>query len=374
MKTSPGARTRTATGPRTAWSCCGHDPPGRARRRASSTRRCRLRRTRRRPTQRSTAAPPAPSRPATPASPSHRLRRARRSSAGSTRAAGRAVPRPRATPGWPNGSHTFDVRAADTAGNPDASPATRTWTVAVPPPDTTAPDTTITGGPSGTATSGDASFTFTASEAGSTFECRLDAGSWAGAPLRRPTSGSPTARTIRRARHRRGQQHRHFTCLAHVERRGAGAARRPDGELHLVAAEPAGLAGDGHVHLDRNLPRHAVHVRVAARPARQRADRDRPEPRAGRISQLAPRRSCLRVTDSLGRFAEASNTITVSASTPPPPPPDADSDGVPDSSDQCPGTRRQAPPWTPPAAPRSHRPRPRPIPGCIQHRCASGTC
>ena len=85
---------------------------------------------------------------------------------------------PKAYSGLANGSHTFDVRATDAAANTDATPATRTWTVNVPPPDTTAPDTTINSGPSGTVTTGSASFGFTSSESGSTFQCRLDAGSW----------------------------------------------------------------------------------------------------------------------------------------------------------------------------------------------------
>jgi len=46
----------------------------------------------------------------------------------------------------------------------------------VPPgPDTTPPETTITSGPSGTVDSDSATFTFTSSEAGSTFVCQLDA-------------------------------------------------------------------------------------------------------------------------------------------------------------------------------------------------------
>lgn len=45
-------------------------------------------------------------------------------------------------------------------------------------PDTTPPDTTITSGPTGTVSSTTADFGFTSSESGSTFECRLDNGSW----------------------------------------------------------------------------------------------------------------------------------------------------------------------------------------------------
>ena len=41
---------------------------------------------------------------------------------------------PKAYSGLVNGSHTFDVRATDGAGNTDGSPASRTWTVDVPPP------------------------------------------------------------------------------------------------------------------------------------------------------------------------------------------------------------------------------------------------
>ena len=44
--------------------------------------------------------------------------------------------------------------------------------------DTTPPDTTITGGPEGSSASAAASFTFTANESGSSFDCRLDGGAW----------------------------------------------------------------------------------------------------------------------------------------------------------------------------------------------------
>lgn len=74
-----------------------------------------------------------------------------------------------------DGPHTFEARAIDEAGNVDATPATRSWTV-----DTTAPATTITGGPadgwvldSGT----DVTFGF-AADGPATFSCRLDDGAW----------------------------------------------------------------------------------------------------------------------------------------------------------------------------------------------------
>jgi hypothetical protein len=71
------------------------------------------------------------------------------------------------------GNHTFDVRAIDIAGNIDATPASYTWTVN-PPPDTTAPETTIDSGPAATTTNTSATFAFSSSEAGSTFECSRD--------------------------------------------------------------------------------------------------------------------------------------------------------------------------------------------------------
>jgi hypothetical protein len=67
-----------------------------------------------------------------------------------------------------DGIYTFRVRATDTAGNTDTTPAARTFTV-----DTTAPDTTIEAGPTGTITDASPSFSFS-SETGASFECRLD--------------------------------------------------------------------------------------------------------------------------------------------------------------------------------------------------------
>ncbi len=78
------------------------------------------------------------------------------------------------------GSHEFAVRATDAAGNADATPATRSWTVTspTPPADTTPPETTISSGPGSSTTATTASFSFTSNESGSSFACRLDSGAW----------------------------------------------------------------------------------------------------------------------------------------------------------------------------------------------------
>jgi MYXO-CTERM domain-containing protein len=73
-----------------------------------------------------------------------------------------------------DGSHTIDVRAVDTLGFRDPSPATYTWTV-----DTGAPETTIdTAEPDPTADP-TAEFVFESSDAAATFECSIDSGTYA---------------------------------------------------------------------------------------------------------------------------------------------------------------------------------------------------
>jgi parallel beta-helix repeat protein len=76
------------------------------------------------------------------------------------------------------GMYTFDVRAVDSAGNADPTPASYTWTIETPA-DTTPPETTIDSGPDVTTTSTDATFTFSANEPSSTFECALDGAAFA---------------------------------------------------------------------------------------------------------------------------------------------------------------------------------------------------
>jgi hypothetical protein len=97
---------------------------------------------------------------------------------------------PWTTPSLSDGPHTVSVRATDVAGNTDASPATRAFTVvAAPPDDTTAPDTSLTSGPSGTTSSTTASFAFSSSEPSSTFECKLDADAYAACTSPKDYSG-----------------------------------------------------------------------------------------------------------------------------------------------------------------------------------------
>ena len=67
-----------------------------------------------------------------------------------------------------NGGYTFSVRAIS-AGNTDAFPATRTFTI-----DTVPPETTILTGPGAVTNDRFPEFTFSSSEPDSTFECRVD--------------------------------------------------------------------------------------------------------------------------------------------------------------------------------------------------------
>ena len=72
-----------------------------------------------------------------------------------------------------DGEHVIDAIATDENGN-SATSDTRTVSV-----DNTAPQTSIASGPSGNTTDTEPSFEFSASESGSTFECRLDSAAFA---------------------------------------------------------------------------------------------------------------------------------------------------------------------------------------------------
>ena len=91
---------------------------------------------------------------------------------------------PRDYTGLSNGAHTFAVRATDPAGNSDPTPATHAWTI-----DTVPPQTSIDSGPSALTSSTSAGFAFTATEAGSSFECSLDAAPFAACTSPRDYTG-----------------------------------------------------------------------------------------------------------------------------------------------------------------------------------------
>jgi DNA-directed RNA polymerase specialized sigma24 family protein len=96
------------------------------------------------------------------------------------------------------GEHTFVARAKDDADNVDATPARRRWTVV----DTSAPDTAITGHPRVSSNDASPTFRFRSSEAGSTFECRLDSGSWRACSSPRTYPGLSTGQHVFRVRAR----------------------------------------------------------------------------------------------------------------------------------------------------------------------------
>lgn len=76
--------------------------------------------------------------------------------------------------GLSDGSHTFMVTASDAAGNTNLAPAGFTWTI-----DTKPPDTAITSQPPGSTSSASATFGFSSTKTGSTFECRVDGDGYA---------------------------------------------------------------------------------------------------------------------------------------------------------------------------------------------------
>jgi hypothetical protein len=82
---------------------------------------------------------------------------------------------PQSYMGLSQGSHTFQVRAKDGAGNVDPTPASFTWTI-----DAIAPDTTILTNPTDPSNSSNATFTFSGTDSlgapAITFECQIDGG------------------------------------------------------------------------------------------------------------------------------------------------------------------------------------------------------
>lgn len=80
-----------------------------------------------------------------------------------------------------DGEWTFAVRATDKAGNL-GSAAEFTWTVESSVADETPPETTLLARPPNPSSNPTASFTYESNEPGSSFECKLDGGAFAGCP------------------------------------------------------------------------------------------------------------------------------------------------------------------------------------------------
>jgi RHS repeat-associated protein len=81
---------------------------------------------------------------------------------------------PKAYSSLADGSHSFEVRATDSSGNLDSTPAQVSWTI-----DTVAPQTTITSPRPSYTSHEEPPITFTSNESGSTFKCSLDGAAYA---------------------------------------------------------------------------------------------------------------------------------------------------------------------------------------------------
>jgi hypothetical protein len=190
-------------------------------------------------------------------------------------------------------------------------------------PDTTPPNTSITSGPSGTVTGGGAAFEFASSEAGSTFECRVDSAPWG--PCVSPAAYSDLA------------------AGAHTFRvRATDAAGNIDGS-------PAQRTWTFHDSGGSELPAPTAAFSYA--PASPEAGQEVTFDAGGSTCAAGPctyswhdvnggtfslgsgasmfvtfqnvgaKHVRLTVTDELGRSAQTQQTVTVSESSEPPPPP-----------------------------------------------------
>ena len=215
-----------------------------------------------------------------------------------------------------NGSHTFDVRATDAAGNTDPTPASADVDRERAAAGHDGPEHLDHSGPSGTVASGAASFTFTSTEAGSTFQCRLDGGRLGGVRVAEGVF-RPRERLahLRRARHGRRGQHRPHAGLAHLD--GERAAGRHDGAGHDDQLGPARhgrvVVGELLVRVDREPARRSS--AGSTRGAGARAARRRPT----RAWRTGSHTFDVRATDAAGNTdaTPASQTWTVDAVLPP---------------------------------------------------------
>ena len=214
------------------------------------------------------------------------------------------------------GPHTISVRATDAAGNTGAA-ATYGWTI-----DTTAPTTEITVKPADPSNDSSPSFSFTSSEAGSSFACKLDNG---------PFEPCITAEDVQRGRGRLAHVLRPSDgCrLEHRCRRGLhldDRHHRTDGRDHAEAGQPE----------QRQLSELRLHGRRARRQFAVRA-------RHGQPSRPASRR----------RATQVSPTVRTPSQSGPATPPGMSA------------SRRRTPGWSTPSLRQSRSPASRAIPSNV---------
>ena len=285
-----------------AWASCSSRPHDRARwptaptrsrcapptRPATSTRRPRRaasRSTRPRRRRRSTAARRAPRTMRRRRSTSRPTRPARRSSAGSTAAPGPPAARPTRPPRSPTGHTPSRSRRPTRPATPTPTPAQRSLRRRHRP----RPTPRSTRGPSGVTNDPTPTFDFSADEAGSTFECRVDGGAWGSCSTRRrPPLRSPTAPTPSRC----ARPTRPATSIR-LPRRAASGSTPP----RPTPRSTAGRWPDERRHAD---------VRLLGRPARLELRVPRRRRRLGFV--LAP--------ETTASLADGAHTFEVRATDP----------------------------------------------------------
>ena len=123
---------------------------------------------------------------------------------------------------------TFTATATDAAGNTSSCSSSFNYQE-----DSTPPDTQIDSGPSGLTGDSTPSFTFSANEPGSSFQCRFDSNPFAACsgPGQSHTAAERAFRRrpyVRGPRHRPSPEHRPDTCVGRVHGRHPGPRRAHD--------------------------------------------------------------------------------------------------------------------------------------------------
>ena len=167
---------------------------------------------------------------------------------------------PFATGPLADGSHTFGVRSVNSLGTASAA-TTYTWTVDTTPP----PAPSLTSTPPANDTSTSASFSFGDDEAGVTFECQLDAGSFSTCTSPATYSGLADGSHTFAVRARDARRQPELGDQLHLVVAGSAAAGAVD---RRQALEPQQREAGGV-----RLLRHRRHGQLPVQPGRRRLQR-----------------------------------------------------------------------------------------------------